>query len=313
MKRRGLLAGLGAVALAAGCTTPDDAPRSALSLATGEVGGVYRPLGRALGTTLGARWRTEAVATAGSVENVQRLRDRRNQVAFLSVDVAAQALAGLGAFGSKYPLRALAELYADHVHLVTALERGGYGLDGLAGHPISTGAAGSGTEVVATRLLGAAGITIRGFEQHKLGLHDSIAALRAGIIDAFFFSSGLPCTAIADLVSSGDIEVGLTDLSRYVPTLQSQYGEVYSTGWIPNSIYTLTSVSTVSIANVLAVPVRMSDEQAYQLTRLLFVAKPRLSEAHPEGRQLDPRSALGTYPVPLHPGAERYYREQKGP
>ncbi|MEV0838826.1 TAXI family TRAP transporter solute-binding subunit [Actinocatenispora sera] len=318
MRRRSVLTALagaaltGAAPLLAGCTE-DPGPRPRLSLATGENGGVYQPLGRALGTTLDSRWRVEAAPTAGSVENLERLRTGRAQVAFTSVDVAAQDLDGLGSFGSKYQLRALGELYADHVHLLIATNRGAYGVDGLAGRPVSTGAAGSGTEVVATRLFAAAGITLRGFEQHKLGLRDSIAALRAGIIDAFFFSSGLPCTAIAELVASGDLEVGLIDLSSYVPTLQSQYGEVYSTGWIPNSIYTLTSVSTVAIANVLAVPAAMSESAAYQLTRLLFVAKPRLSAAHPEGRQLDPRSALGTYPVPLHPGAERFYREQKAP
>jgi TRAP transporter TAXI family solute receptor len=318
MRRRTILAAFagaglaGAAPLPAGCTA-DPGPRPRLAIATGENGGVYRPLGRALGTTLNSRWRVAVAPTAGSVENLERLRSGRVQVAFTSVDVGAQDLDGLGSFDSKYQLRALGELYADHVHLVIATNRGAYGVDGLAGRPVSTGAAGSGTEVVATRLFAAAGITLRGFEQHKLGLRDSIAALRAGIIDAFFFSSGLPCTAIAELVASGDLEVGLIDLSGYVSTLQSQYGEVYSTGWIPNSIYTLTSVSTVAIPNVLAVPAAMSEATAYRLTRLLFVAKPRLSAAHPEGRQLDPRSALGTYPVPLHPGAERYYREQKAP
>ncbi|GAA4215882.1 TAXI family TRAP transporter solute-binding subunit [Actinocatenispora rupis] len=313
MKRRRLLGGLvaaGAAALLPGCTE-EEVPRPPLPLSAGEDGGVYWPLGRALSVTLRTRWRSDPLVTSGSADNQERLRDGRARLAFSTVDVADEAQSGRGPFDAKYPLRALAGLYSDYVHLVVRAESQMKDLDGLAGRPVSTGAPGSGTEIVATRMLAAAGITLRGFERHRLDLHDSIAALRAGVVDAFFFSGGLPTPAIAKFVTDGDSPVRLLDLGQYLDTMRSQYGEVYASGWIPTNAYGLSSVTTVSIPNILAVPHTIGAESAYQLTRLLFVAKPRLARAHPEGRQLDPRSAIDTYPVPLHPGAERYYREQK--
>lgn len=313
MKRRRLFGGLaaaGAAALLPGCT--DSEPeRPLLPLAAGEDGGVYWPLGQALAVTLRTRWRSGTLITGGSADNEQRLRDGRARLAFSTVDVADQSQTGRAPFGAKYPLTALAGLYSDYVHLVVRAQSQMRDLDGLAGRPVSTGAPGSGTEIVATRMLAAAGITLRGFEQHRLDLHSSIAALRAGVVDAFFFSGGLPAPAVAKFVTDGDTPVRLLDLGQYLDTMRSQYGEVYASGWIPTNAYGLSSVTTVSIPNILALPAGTGEEAAYQLTRLLFVAKPRLARAHPEGRQLDPRSAINTYPVPLHAGAQRYYREQK--
>ncbi len=279
-------------------------------LGTGGRGGVYRPLGDALVRAMQPRWRAEALLTAASVDNLERLVSGHARMAFCAVDAASQARSGLGSFGGKFDVQALAGLYSDFVHVVIRADSFN-DLDGLAGRPVSTGAPGSGTEVVAARMMAAAGINVRGFERHRLGLIESVAALRAGIIDAFFFSGGLPTPAIAKLVATNSPQVSLLDLRPYLETLQSQYGEVYSAGFIANSTYGVPSAHTVCIPNVLAVPPTMTDDLAYQLTRLLFAAKPQLARAHPEGRQLDPRLALATYPVPLHAGAERYLREQK--
>ncbi|MGA8112064.1 MAG: TAXI family TRAP transporter solute-binding subunit [Actinocatenispora sp.] len=311
MKRRSLLCGLagsGVGGLLSGCGE-DPGPLLPMPLATGEAGGVYLPIGRALADSMQMRWRPGAQVTAGSVENLERLRDHRSRIAFTTVDVAAQAMGGLGEFRTKVGVRALAGLYSDYVHVVTRHSLPS-DLNGLAGRRVSTGAPGSGTEVVAARLMAAAGITVRGFERHRLGLRESVRALCAGIIDAFFFSGGLPTPAIFRLITS-DSGAQLLDVSGYVDPLQSQYGEVYSSGFITNSVYGYPSKNSVCIPNVLVVSPSMDDETAYELTRLLFAAKYKLGRAHAEGNQLDPHSALATYPVPLHPGAEQFFREQK--
>ncbi len=312
MRRRLLLTGLAGslgVGVLSGCTG-DPPMRQSMRLGTGEVGGVYRPLGSALVRAMQPRWQAKALLTAASVDNLERLVTNRAQMAFCAVDAAAQARSGLGSFAGKFDVHALAGLYSDYVHVVMRADSFN-DLDGLAGRPVSTGAPGSGTEVVAARMMAAAGINVRGFERHRLGLVESIAALRTGIIDAFFFSGGIPTPAIAELAASNSPPITLLNLQPYLETMQSQFGEVYSAGFIPNSAYGRPSAHTVCISNVLAVPPTMSEDLAYQLTRLLFAAKPQLERAHPEGRQLDPRLALATYPVPLHAGAERYLREQK--
>lgn len=313
MNRRGALAGLtGAVAAGAlaGCSD-DDGPRPRLVVATGAAGGVYSPLGRALAGVMRHSWRSEALRTAGSVDNLLRVAQRRVELAFTTVDVAAQGQQRLGSFHRKVDLRAIAGLYSDHVHLVVRNSSTVSGLRGLGDQAVSTGAPGSGTEVVANRLMAAAGLSVRGYERHRLGLADSIAALRHGVIDAFFFSGGLPVPALRRLFLDASPPVRLLDLHLYVPILQGQFGEVYTTGWIPPSKYGTDSQYSVCIPNLLTVPASISDDTAYAVTRLLFRAKATLADAHPEGRQLDARSALATFPVTMHPGAERYYRGLK--
>lgn len=311
MKRRLVLAGLTAAgaAVLSGCDG-DTGPLPPLSLATGESLGVYHPLGRAFARAMRLRWRATGRVTAGSVQNLEWLRDHRCRLAFSTVDVAGQALSGLGSFPTDVGVRALSRLYSDYVHVVVAGTVTD-DIDGLAGRRVSTGAPGSGTEVVASRIMAAAGITVRGFERHRLGLADSVHALRAGIIDAFFFSGGLPTPGIGQLFQSGLLGVRLLNVGRYLEPLQSQYGEVYDPGWIPNSVYGCPSVDTVSIANVLAASPTMDEDTAYELTSLLYASKSQLGKAHREGLQLDPHTGLATYPLHLHSGAERFFREQK--
>jgi len=309
-RRTLLTAGLAGVALTAACTD-DNGPKPRMVVAAGEYGGVYRPLGRALAGTMTPYWRGAATTTAGSVENLQRLHDGKAQLAFTTVDTAANAMGSLGSFTSKVAVRALAGLYSDYVHLVVPSDSSVDTLAGLAGRSVATGAPGSGTEVVAMRMLAATGITRFGFEQHRLGVRDSVEALRDGIVDAFFFCGGLPAPAIGYLINDVGMPLRLVDLGGYVDVMQSQYGEVYTSGWIPNSTYGTPSVNTVCVPNVLAVMPDLDSDTAYALTRLLFAAKNHLAAAHPEGRQLDPRAALATYPVPMHPGAEHYYRTLK--
>jgi TRAP transporter TAXI family solute receptor len=134
--------------------------------------------------------------------------------------------------------------------------------------------------------------------------------LAAGGLDAFFFSGGLPVAAITALAQAIAIRlVGAGDLAS---KLRDRYGELYSELAIPASAYRLEEpVSTVGVSNYLVVAASFDRELAYLLTRLLFVRRDMLASAHPEARRLDRGAAIDTYPLPLHPGAVRYYREAK--
>jgi TRAP transporter TAXI family solute receptor len=215
-----------------------------------------------------------------------------------------------GAQDQSQPIRALARLYDNYVHLAVAADTGISTLADLRGQRVSTGATGSGTEVIVHRLLEVAGMDPGDdLVQHQLNIDESADALEAGKIAAFFFSSGLPTAAIHRLAADGTIR--LVDLAEEAALLRAEYGELYSERSIPHSVYGLPTTTTVGVPNYLVVSEDMDDELAHDLTQLLFSARDELANAHPEARRLNLRAAFSTYPVELHPGAARYYRETR--
>ena len=142
-------------------------------------------------------------------------------------------------------------------------------------------------------------------------LADAATALRAGRIDAFFFSGGLPIPQIAELAKQ--MPIRLVELADYAAPLRKKYPAFYEEQSILASTYGLDApVQTIGVPNYLVVNASMPDDRAYALTRLLFTRRDDLAAAHPAALYLDRRSAVSTYPLPLHPGAIRYYRETKG-
>lgn len=322
MKRRSVLgtglsglAGLAGLGGLAGCD--DQAPPlKELVLATGTSGGVYQQLGAALADEARVRWgvATSVRATGAAVDNLNLLAAHKVNLGFTTVDTAALALTGRSPFSRRLPIMALAGLYDDYMQIVVRQDSTITinSLTDMPGRRVSIGAPQSGTEVIALRLLAIAGIPLSSLTVSRLGVNDSANALASGQIDAFFFSGGLPTPAITGLVYRS-AQVRFLSLDSYLKPMQDQYGEVYQQRSIPNSAYNAYGLPalTFGIPNILAVSSDMSKETARRLTALLFQAKPRLVNAHQDAHQLDPRSALSTYPVKLHPGAEEYYRQVK--
>jgi TRAP transporter TAXI family solute receptor len=185
-------------------------------------------------------------------------------------------------------------------------------VEDLADRAVSLGADGSGTELIASRLLGVAGVDVdTDLRASRLGLDESAAAFAEGRLDAFFFSGGIPTSAIQMLARA--MPIRLLDLTALVPAMRQRYGEVYTERTIPASAYWLNGpVTTIGVANYLVVANAMAEPLAYDLIRVLFANRDVLATAHPEGRRLDRVTAINTSPLPLHPGAQRYYREAKG-
>jgi TRAP transporter TAXI family solute receptor len=198
-------------------------------------------------------------------------------------------------------------LYDDYTHLVVAADSGIQGLTDLRGRTVATGIPGSDTELVATRLLTAAGLDVR---RRAMPVADAAEALRAGRVDAFFYSGGVPNESITQLTHVMGIR--LVDLGAYVGPLRGLYGEFYQERSIPASAYRLFAAPrTVGLPSYLVVRSSMPAARAEALTRLLFVRKGTLVGARPEAEYLNRRAAISTSPLPLHPGAARYYRESK--
>ncbi|WP_426506066.1 TAXI family TRAP transporter solute-binding subunit [Dactylosporangium sp. McL0621] len=304
MRRRTLLAFAAALPLAA-CESDGAEATGNLRIATGSPGAVYYRYGSAI-AELCKRYlpnvHASVLTTAASQFNVQSILDGTADVAFTQADIAAEN-------DQSHPdqLAALGRLYDDHIHVVVAASGPVKGLHDLRQRRVSIGGEGSGTAITALRVLSISDIAV---EEKRLGLDDSVAALRAGGIDAFFFSGGLPVAAIADLAR--DFPIRLLDLSEPVKALRAQYGDYYAERVVPASTYTgITATVAIGIANYLVVRMSMDEPLAYGVTRLLFEGRDELAKAHQAAARLNIRSAISTPPLPLHPGAIRYYRAQK--
>jgi TRAP transporter TAXI family solute receptor len=198
-----LIAFLMAILVAAGCS-PSGPTKTRLSIATGGTGGVFYPYGGGIAKVITEHVpNVEATAevTAASVDNIKFLRDKKADLAFTTADTLADAVNGTDVFqGGKVPIRALAVLYHNYTHVVTLESNRIKTLADLKGRVVSTGAAGSGTEVVGYRILQALGINpSTDIHKQSLGASQSVDALKDGKIDAFFWNGGLPTAAILDL------------------------------------------------------------------------------------------------------------------
>ncbi|MFI7282963.1 TAXI family TRAP transporter solute-binding subunit [Micromonospora chersina] len=293
-----------ALAGLAGCRDEPTEPVR-IRIATGSPTAVYHAFGQSLAALLNRELpgvRASVVVTAASAQNVRLVGSGEAELGFTQADV-------LPPHAPEHPtVLAVARVYDDLLHLVTTAGGSVRTLADLRGRRVSVGADGSGTEVTATRLLTVAQLGGTVVQEH-LGLDDSVAALRAGRIDAFFFSGGLPVRGVAEL--AGRTSVRMVDLGEWTEPLRSGYGQVYVTRDIPRSVYGADPVSTVANPNYLIVRADLPTELVREVTRLLMERREELAAAHPAAGRMSPRAAIVTTPLPLHPGAAEWYRATK--
>ncbi|MFG2109003.1 TAXI family TRAP transporter solute-binding subunit [Micromonospora chersina] len=292
------------VAGLAGCRDEPTEPVR-IRIATGSPTAVYHAFGQSLAALLNRELpgvRASVVVTAASAQNVRLVGAGEAELGFTQADV-------LPPHAPEHPaVLAVARVYDDLLHLVTTAGGPVRTLADLRGRRVSVGADGSGTEVTATRLLSVAQLGGTVVQEH-LGLDDSVAALRAGRIDAFFFSGGLPVRGVAEL--AGRTSIRMVDLGEWTEPLRSGYGQVYVTRDIPRSVYGADPVSTVANPNYLIVRADLPTELVREVTRLLMDRREELAAAHPAAGRMSPRAAIVTTPLPLHPGAAEWYRATK--
>ena len=294
------------VLVASGVYGEGNPPVTHIRIATGSQTAVYYAFGRALGQLVDENLpdaHAEVLVTAASAENVRLVESRGAEIGFTQADILVT-----GAAPPDPRVRALARVYEDLLHLVVPTDSPIRTLADLKGKRVATGAPGSGTEITVGRLLEVAGLP-HVIQKQRWGLDDSAAALRDGRIDAFFFSGGLPVQAIEDLNNS--LGIRIVDLGEWVEPMRKAHSTVYVRREVNDSVYDLPAVSTLAVPNFLVVPTEMPDDVAYDLTKLLMERHEALARAHPAGERFDVRSAIGTMPVPLHPGAARYFRSVK--
>jgi uncharacterized protein len=281
-----------------------------LSIATGNTTGVYYTLGGAYAEVIsqqtGGKLKATAAETSASVQNIQQLVAGTHQIAFALADTAVDAVNGTASFQEKQPIAALSRLYPNYTQVIVRNDSGINSLADMRGKRVSTGSPNSGTEVIANRMLSAAGLDpANDIQAQRTELGKTVEGMKDGSIDAMFWSGGLPTSGITDLFVSRRDQVKFIDVTDTLAKLQ-EINPIYERGVIPASTYqTPADVPTVVVPNVLLVKDDMAGDTACVLTKALFEGKADLVKANKAADDIKLENASQTSPVPLHPGAKK--------
>jgi TRAP transporter TAXI family solute receptor len=318
MLREKLIACAIASAAMLGTGVPIQAQQLNVAIATGGTGGVYYPLGGGMAnvlTTYLPNTAATARVTGGSVDNLKLIDTQQSEVALVMVDAARDALQGVDKFkGNKVEVRTLMVLYPNRMHVVTVEGRGIEKMSDLKGKRVSTGSPGSATEVMAFRVIEAAGLDKdKDMRRERLGVAESTNAIKDGKIDAYFWVGGLPTAAVTDLGASPGIKLKLVDHADVVDKMNAKYGGIYTTGVIPAKTYPGQDKDNriAVVQNILVANAKMPDQVAYNIVKTLFEKRDELVAVHGEAKAivLETQNDQNTT-IPWHPGAKKYFTEK---
>jgi uncharacterized protein len=292
-----------------GGTSGCEAGQGRMTIATGNTGGVYYTLGGGLAQLISHNTpiKASAAETGASVQNIQQLVAGDYDIAFSLADSAADAVEGKASFeGRKEDITALARIYSNYTQVVVRANSGISSVADMKGKKISTGSPKSGTEVIANRLLEAAGLDpAKDISAQRLALQQTVDQMKAGQIDGFVWSGGLPTPEVTDLTTSMKDDVEFIDITGLLPKLRD-INPVYEKGTLPADTYGLASdVPSIVVPNLLLVRSDFAEGDACAITKLVFDKKDELVKVHKAASELDRKRAVETDPVPLHPGAKR--------
>jgi uncharacterized protein len=289
-----------------------------ISIATGGTGGVYYPMGGGLAAALSKYvpgMQATAEVTGGSVDNLKLIDSGKPYVGFSMADAAQDAAKGEDKFkGKKVPLKTLAILYPNRMHVVSVEGKGINKMSDLKGKHVSTGSPGSATEVMAFRLIEAAGLDKdKDMKRERLGAAESANALKDGKIDAFFWVGGLPTAAVTDLANTPGNKIKMVDHAELVPAMNKKYGNLYVEDTIPKAMYKGmdTDNKQATVMNILVAHENMDEKTAYNIVKTIFEKKADLVAVHKESEniKLENQKTAAT-PIPFHPGAVKYFAEK---
>jgi uncharacterized protein len=303
-----------AIAVGAVWSAPVARAQAFINVLTGGTSGVYYPLGVAIGKIYSDRIpgvKTQVQATKASVENLILLQQGRGELAFTLGDSLKAAWEGDEEAGFKSKLdrlRTIGAIYPNYIQIVATVDSGIRTLADLRGKSLSVGAPKSGTELNSRAILAAAGLSYKDIGRVEyLPFAESVDLMKNRQLDATLQSAGLGVASLKDLSSSAEIIV------VSVPkAMVDKIGPPFVAAKIPANTYTGQDkdVPTAAVINYLVTSSAVSDDLAYQMTKLIFESLPELANSHVAGKEIRLEQAAIGSPVPLHPGAIRYYREK---
>jgi uncharacterized protein len=284
-----------------------------LFIATGNTTGVFYQIGGGyadLITRYVPGYDAHAESSGASGDNIKRVATGDFDIAFSNGDTAADAVAGKAPFGGQpQKIVALSQIYRAYVHCVVRIGANINTFADLRGKRVSTSSPNSGVDILAGRILAAGNLDPdRDVVRQRLSLPETTKGMQAGTTDALFFTGGLPTPGISDLFKSGPDQYRFLPLAAQLPALTSKYGSVYGVAALPGKTYGVPAdTPTIVVPNMIIVSPSMPDDLAYSLTRVLYEHQHELARVHPEGANFDKANGPKTGPVPLHPGALRYF------
>jgi len=285
-----------------------------INVLTGGTSGVYYPLGVALSQLYGKALpdaKTAVQATKASAENLNLIQTGRGEVAFTLGDALSDAWKGNAEAGFKTPLtklRAVAGIYPNYIQIVASEDSGIKTLADLKGKRVSVGAPKSGTELNARAILKAAGLTYQDLAKVEyLPFGESVELMKNRQLDATLQSAGLGVASLRDLSNAVKIVV----VSVPADVVAKVGDAAYQAGVIPANTYTgqTADVATATVNNFLVTSVDVPADVVYQMTKTMYSNLPALTSAHAAAKAIKLENAVKGVPVPLHPGAEKFYRE----
>jgi TRAP transporter TAXI family solute receptor len=307
--RRTLIAGT-----AAACLSLSAHAAEFVNVLTGGTSGVYYPLGVALSQIYGKAMpsaKATVQATKASAENLNLLQAGRGEIAFTLGDALSDAWKGDEEAGFKAPLkklRGVAAIYPNHIQIVASADGGIKSLADLKGKRIAVGAPKSGTELNARAILRAAGMSYKDFGKVEyLPFGESVELMKNRQLDATLISAGLGVAAVRDLATA--IPIVIVPVPAEVV---ARIGDpAYQTASVPANTYNGqgAEVATVAIQNFLVTHEGVPAETVYTMTRAMFDNLEQMTAAHAAAKSIRKENAARGMPLPLHPGAEKYYRE----
>jgi TRAP transporter TAXI family solute receptor len=306
---------VGAALLAGGALAQQ---QTTIAIATGGTGGVYYPLGGGMANILTKYvpgYAATARVTGGSVDNLKLIGSKQSEVAMVMVDAALDALKGEDKFkGNKVDVRTLMVLYPNRMHVVSIEGRGIEKMSDLKGKRVSTGSPGSATEVMAFRVIEAAGLDKdKDMKRERLGVAESTNAIKDGKIDAYFWVGGLPTAGVTDLAATPGVKIKLVDHADVVDKMNAKYGGIYSAGVIPAKTYPGQDHDNkiAVVQNILVANASLPDQVAYEIVKTFIEHKADLVAVHGEAKSIElANQSPKNSPIPWHPGAVKYFTEK---
>jgi len=289
-----------------------------LSIATGGTGGVYYPMGGGIAAVLSkyvSGMQATAEVTGGSVANLQLIGTGKPYIALSMADATLDAYKGQDKFtGKAVPVRTLMVLYPNRMHVVSIEGTGVTKISDLKGKRVSTGSGGSATEVMAFRVIEAAGLDKdKDMTRERLGVAESVNALKDRKIDAFFWVGGLPTAAVTDLANTPGVTIRMIDIADLVPAMNRKYGNLYVKDVIAKDVYKgmASDNHQATVMNLLVAHQNMDDKTAYSIVKAVFDHRDELIRVHKEATSFKlENQKTDASSIPWHPGAVKYFAER---
>lgn len=281
-----------------------------LSMGTAGSGGTYYVMGAAMANLINKKSdgiEMTAEVTDGSLQNISFISNGEMDIGMSGIQTTINAFEGKGDFKSPVDIRAMALIHPSVIHVIASKSSGVKKMEDMKGKKVAVGAPGSGARPNFEQILEAYGMSFADFKVYDLSYVEAVEAMKDNNMDVIWFQSGVPTSSVLDLANSLDIEfIPIFDDKR--DTITAKYGHLVKSV-IPKDIYKNSEdIPSIAVPNIMFCAADADEETIYQVTKCIFDNLDELSLSHEAFNLIDAKAAP-TKAIPMHPGAERYFKE----